>query len=130
MIIGSCLCGGVHYAIDGELGPVAVCHCGMCRKASGSAFAANASVARAAFHLTGEALVQRYESSPGHWRCFCRVCGSPLFGEVAGMPDHVRIRLGLLDDDPGVRPQYHWAVNFKAPWWRIADDLPQLELTS
>ena len=130
MITGSCLCGGVRYAIDGELGPVALCHCGMCRKASGSAFATNASVERRAFRLTGEALVERYESSPGHWRCFCRVCGSPVFGELAAMPDHVRIRLGLLDDDPGVRPGYHYAVDFKAPWWEIVDDLPRLELSA
>ena len=129
MIRGSCLCGGVRYEIDGELGPVALCHCAMCRKASGTAFATNASVARTAFRLTdGAALVARYESSPGHSRCFCRVCGAPVFGESAAMPDLVRLRLGLLDDDPGVRPGYHFAVNFKAPWWEIVDPLPRLDL--
>jgi hypothetical protein len=130
MMTGSCLCGGVKYTIDGELGPVALCHCQMCRKASGTAFATNASVARAAFQLVaGDSLVRRYESSPGKWRCFCAVCGSPLFGETIEMPDHVRIRLGLLEGDPGVRPAYHFAVNFKAPWWEIADGLPQLDLS-
>lgn len=126
---GSCLCGGVRYEVTGELGPIAICHCGMCRKASGSAFATNASVARQAFNLTGGSdLVQRYESSPGHWRCFCRQCGSPLFAEIATMPELVRLRLGLLNDDPGARPAYHWAVDFKAPWWEIRDDLPQHEM--
>jgi hypothetical protein len=101
----------------------------MCRKASGTAFATNASVDRAGFRLTrGAELVQRYESSPGHWRCFCRVCGSPVFGEMQDMPDLVRLRLGALDDDPGARPAYHWAVNVRAPWWTIHDGLPQLEL--
>jgi hypothetical protein len=130
MIRGSCLCGGVRYEVKGDIGPVALCHCGMCRKASGTAFAANASVARRDLSvLAGAELVQRYESSPGKWRCFCRVCGSPLFAEMAEMPEHVRLRLGLLDDDPGVRPAYHFAVNFKAPWWEIADDLPRLDLS-
>jgi hypothetical protein len=115
--------------LNGELGPVALCHCGMCRKASGTAFATNANVERRAFRLlAGAELVQRYESSPRKWRCFCRVCGSPLFGEAAEMPDQVRLRLGLLDDDPGVRPAYHFAVDFKAPWWEIADELPCLEM--
>ena len=129
MIRGTCLCGGVRFEIDGELGPVALCHCGMCRKATGTAFATNASVDRGAFRLlTGTDLVQRYESSPGKWRCFCRVCGSPVFAESEDMRDLVRIRLGLLDDDPGVRPSYHFAVNFKAPWWDITDELPRLDV--
>lgn len=124
---GSCLCGGVRYELDGELGPVALCHCGMCRKASGSAFAANASVARASFRVPqGAELVQRFESSPGNHRCFCRVCGSPLWKEMAIAPDQVRIRLGTLDDDPGTRPALHYAVDSKAPWYEIVDDLPKL----
>ena len=128
MLRGSCLCGGVRYEVTGELGPVALCHCGMCRKASGTAFASNASVERDAFRLTcGADLVQRYESSPGRWRCFCRMCGSPLFAEAREMPTLVRLRLGSFDDDPGVRPAYHWAVDFKAPWWTIRDELPRLE---
>jgi hypothetical protein len=44
------------------------------------------------------------------------------------MPDLVRLRLGTLDGDPGARPAYHWAVNFRATWWTIHDGLPQLEL--
>jgi hypothetical protein len=129
MTRGSCLCGGVRYELDGELGPIALCHCGMCRKASGTAFASNASISRHAFRLVaGAELVRQYESSAGSRRCFCGTCGSPIFSESAEMPDHVRLRLGLLDDDPGARPAYHFAVNFKAPWWTITDALPQLEL--
>jgi hypothetical protein len=116
MVTGSCLCGEIRFEVTAELGPIGLCHCGMCRKASGTAL------------THGADLVQRYESSPGHWRCFCRVCGSPVFGEMRDMPDLVRLRLGALDDDPGARPSYHWAVNFKAPWWTIHDGLPQLEL--
>jgi hypothetical protein len=130
MINGSCLCGGVRYQVDGELGPVALCHCGMCRKATGTAFATNASVERRGFKLVaGSDLIQRYESSPDNWRCFCRICGAPVFSESSNMPDYVRLRLGLLDDDPGVRPAYHFAVNFKAPWFEICDQLPRLDLT-
>jgi hypothetical protein len=53
------------------------------------------------------------------------VCGSPVFSEAREGPGLVRLRLGLFDGDPGVRPAYHWAVNFKAPWWTITDALPQ-----
>jgi hypothetical protein len=50
------------------------------------------------------------------------VCGSPVFGELRGHADARPLRLGLLDDDPASRPAYHWAVEFKAPWWTIRDD--------
>jgi hypothetical protein len=127
MLTGSCLCGGVRYEITGALGPVALCHCSMCRKASGSAFASNAGVAAADFHLVaGDDLVQGFESSPGKTRHFCRRCGSPLFARDPALPGQVRIRLGCLDGDPGVRPAFHWMVESKAPWFVIADALPQL----
>ncbi len=42
MLEGSCLCGGIRYRVTGKLGPAAYCHCKMCQRANGSAFAANA----------------------------------------------------------------------------------------
>ena len=39
---GSCLCGGVRYELTAELGPIEVCYCRMCRKASGGPLATNA----------------------------------------------------------------------------------------
>jgi len=35
--------------------------------------------------------------------------------------------MGTLDDDPGIRPQMHIFVGSKAPWFDIADELPQHE---
>jgi len=127
MPTGSCLCHGVRYEVTGPLGPVALCHCSMCRKATGSAFASNAAVAVADFRIVaGAELVASYESSPGKFRHFCRTCGAPLFSRDPKMPEHVRIRLGGLDDDPGVRPAFHYGVESKAPWFEITDPLPQL----
>jgi len=40
MIPGSCLCGGVRFAIAKAVGPFELCHCRRCRKSSGSAWAA------------------------------------------------------------------------------------------
>jgi hypothetical protein len=103
----------------------------MCRRTSGSAFAANASVASDEFRLVaGADLVQVYESSPGKFRHFCRVCGSPLFALDPKMPGQVRIRVGTVDGDPGTRPALHYAVESKAPWYEIADALPRVESMS
>ena len=130
-LTGGCLCGRVQYRIDGgaaAFGPVANCHCSMCRKAQGSAFGTNADVASANFHLLhGKDCIAEYESSPGKFRCFCRSCGSPLYSRRTERPGIVRVRFGTLNDDPGVRPSFHFAVDSKAPWWDLHDELPRLD---
>src|SRR6185369_9325542 len=95
---GSCLCRSVKYEIDGELGDFGYCHCTSCRKASGSAHAANAPIERAQFHLvSGADTLREFESSPGKVRAFCSRCGSPIYALLAESPDLMRIRLGSLD---------------------------------
>jgi hypothetical protein len=65
MYQGSCLCRNVRYQIIGELGEFGYCHCTSCRKASGSAHAANAPVVRDQFQLLGGAdTLREFESSP------------------------------------------------------------------
>src|SRR5438094_273119 len=48
-LTGGCLCGAVRYEIEGKLRHITHCHCGMCRKAHGAAFATYASLARRRF---------------------------------------------------------------------------------
>jgi hypothetical protein len=128
VVTGGCLCGGIRFLVDGPFGPVANCHCSMCRRAQGCAFATNASVDRAHFRLLqGAELITEYESSPGKMRCFCRVCGSPMYSHRLAAPNEVRLRFGTFDVDPGVRPGLHYAVESKAPWHEITDALPRIE---
>ena len=37
----------------------------------------------------------------------------------------IRVLAGTLDGDPGIRPQRHIFVDFKAPWFEITDSLGQ-----
>lgn len=126
MLKGSCLCGGIRYEIDAELEAVSNCHCGQCRKASGAAFASNASVPAGSFRfVAGAELLKEWESSPGKRRCFCGRCGSPLLKRNEAQPQTIRLRLGTLDTDPHIKPSKHIYVASKAPWFEITDDLPQ-----
>lgn len=123
---GSCLCGGVRYELDAALSEIGMCHCAMCRKASGTAFAANAPVPEEKFRLlSGAGLLQEYQSSPGKLRVFCARCGSPVYGKSANKPGVLRLRLGSLDTAAGRRPDFHFMTQFKADWHEIGDDLPQ-----
>jgi hypothetical protein len=135
-IHGSCLCGGVKFEITGPLLRPLNCHCSLCRKQQGAAFRSRARVRRADFKwLQGEELVTYYEATPGYRRGFCRVCGAPIVNRAephsslaASNPQTLAefgIALGVLDDDPGVRPESHVFVANKAPWFEITDDLPQ-----
>jgi Glutathione-dependent formaldehyde-activating enzyme len=64
MLAGSCLCGGVKYRATGPVLSLARCHCVQCRKASGTEFASNGSVAAAGFELVcGQELLRRYDKS-------------------------------------------------------------------
>ena len=117
---GSCLCGGVAFRIAGELQAIQLCHCGQCRKANGSAFAANVPVARSAFELhSGAELLTEYESSPGKVRAFCRRCGSPIYSRRDALPETLRLRVGLVDEPVASRPVAHFCVASKAGWWDI-----------
>src|SRR3990172_12198010 len=87
VLTGRCACGALRYQIDAA--PLAMyhCHCGQCRRASGSAFATNILVKSESFELTaGEAALASFESSPGKRRYFCSRCGSPIFSESAATP--------------------------------------------
>lgn len=124
---GSCLCGTVRYEVDGPMGRVGHCHCTMCRKQHGAAFATYGRVATADLRWTGEEALVRYASSPEVQRWFCGRCGSSLVWARPAHPDTVELALGTLDDDPGVRPELHLFVADKAPWDTITDGLPAFD---
>jgi len=123
---GSCLCGAVKYELDAELGDFGYCHCRACQKASGSAHAANAPIARCHFRLLqGEKSLTEFESSPGKFRSFCSACGSPIYAYLTALADVLRIRLGSLDSIFTKQPRAHTWVSERAEWAPIDDPLPQ-----
>jgi hypothetical protein len=126
MLRGSCLCGDVAFEIDGPAASLSHCHCGMCRKTHGTAFASFIAVADASFRWArGQDKVRSHESSPGNERPFCPRCGSAVPGAA-----HAGVRYvpaGLLDDDPRIAPSAHIFAGSKAPWHEIADDVPRFD---
>jgi len=124
---GNCLCQRIRFEVRGSLGPLRFCHCTECRRATGSAFSANAGVAAEDFEiLEGRELIAEYELTPGTFRAFCSNCGAPVYARLEHEPDSLRIRLGTLNDAPEIRPEAHVWVSEQAPWFEISDALPQL----
>jgi hypothetical protein len=125
VVSGQCLCGAVGYRIEGEIIASWLCHCSKCRRANGSAFQAGAVCARRDLRwLRGEGAISEYRAPSGYRRRFCTTCGSPVPLLVEGT-DYAWLPMGALDGDPRARPLHHIFVGSKAPWFTIADGLPQ-----
>lgn len=125
-IKGSCQCRAVSYEVTGAFSAVGHCHCSICRKSHGAAFATWGMVDPNEFQWTsGVESISAYSSAPGRERLFCKICGSPLVATHGGKVTEVV--LGTVDGDPGVRPSEHIFVGSKAAWYEITDALPQFE---
>lgn len=101
------------------------CHCSICRKIHGSLFATYLEATELAI-TGGQDLVQIYKSSQGFHRCFCKQCGSVLPEKATSEDDVFYVPAGLLDDDPGIRPEAHIFTESKSDAYTIHDNLPQL----
>ncbi|HEY3759858.1 MAG TPA: GFA family protein [Solirubrobacteraceae bacterium] len=120
---GGCLCGAVRYEISAPAVSASYCHCTHCQRRTGTGSSANLRVPRAGFRLlSGSEQLRAYQPPTGIPKLFCSECGSALFSGDPFHDEHVRIRLGTLDADPGIRPQYRQFVDSAAPWESIPDD--------
>lgn len=123
-VTGGCLCGGVRFELSEPATDAGYCHCTRCQKRTGSAASVQARIDSRTFHLLqGEELVQCWRPPGGGFdKCFCRECGAHLFSHSPDDPQHMSIRLGAFDGDPGVRPSWRAFVAYAAPWEPVPDD--------
>jgi hypothetical protein len=125
-LTGQCFCGAVAYTVADEFAYAANCHCGNCRRTTGSAFKPFAGIAREKLSFArGEAELLIHGDAQGN-DTHCGRCGSLLYS-VVREGAYVHVALGTLVDAPSIRPTHHIFVGSKAPWFTITDDLPQFE---
>jgi hypothetical protein len=118
LVLGSCLCGTVRYEARLPFGKFVQCHCSRCRKATGSAFAANAYVAPEAFRWTqGETSVVRFDlpEARSFSTSFCGQCGSPV-PHSTRTGREIIIPAGSLDGDPQAKPSTNLHLESRAAW--------------
>lgn len=78
--------------------------------------------------LSGEGSVSSYEAPllngpPSYHSFFCTGCASPL--PPPKLTGRFEVPAGVLDDDPGIRPDKHIYTELSAPWDNLKDDLPR-----
>lgn len=121
---GQCLCGSVTYVVADEFDYALNCHCSQCRRATGSAFKPFGGVPIEKLRIVdGEERTMTFGDEGAH-DVHCRRCGSLLYSVVRD-GRYAHVTLGTLVDPPSIRPTKHIFVGSKAPWFEIADDLPQ-----
>lgn len=115
---GSCLCGKVRYAFEGDPLLVAVCHCRHCQRQSGSAFSLVLAVSDAAYTQQGEtrAFADKGESGQAVLRHFCENCGSPIVSIAEAIPGLTLIKGGSLDNPGRWTPSLEAYCESSLPW--------------
>lgn len=123
---GSCLCGVVRFQFKGPATAFRYCHCERCRKATGSAHAANLFVPEAQFAWhAGEERVTRYDLPEARrfavW--FCSECGTRVPHKIRDRGDYL-VPAGAVDGALGMRPDaaIFWAS--RADWYVAPGELP------
>lgn len=129
-LTGGCLCGGVRYRYDGDVGAAGYCHCVDCRKVSGSAFGVSVRVEAAGFRVVAgvpKSFTKIGDSGRSVTRFFCPDCGSPLYTLPPLHPDTVFIKAGSLDDPSVVEPQRQAWTRSRVSWADIPPGIPAYE---
>ncbi len=123
---GRCLCGGVQYEVTGKPLRFYHCHCGRCRKSSGTGHASNLLMTphTGITWTQGESLLKSYKvpDAERFFNCFCSECGSPM-PRVIPQLHAVLIPAGSLDSPSPLPAQARIFWDSRAEW-SCSDDLP------
>lgn len=128
-IVGSCLCGDVGFEMSGDLSRVVHCHCSLCRRSRGTAFASTLFTTPERFRWTrGKDRIRAYRLPPPrtYEADFCGRCGSLVPTVV---PDFglTLLPAGAIDTPLRPLPAVHIYVGSKASWYDITDSAPRFE---
>jgi hypothetical protein len=130
LITGGCLCGAVKYSTEAQpdLDRTLVCHCMICQRHVGSAFATYMFFPAGSVAVTGT--LKTYTEPGGTTRepihrRFCPNCGTPIILQREGTP-RMLIAAGTLDDTSIVRPAINLFCASAQKWVPITPDTRNL----
>ena len=123
-LTGKCACGKVSFEVNQPLIGAAYCYCKRCQRRTGTGVSVTGLTQPGSFTITeGVESVHGYEPGDGGFdKYFCEECGGHLYTSHPENPDILAIRMGALDQDPGIRPLAHQFTDYAAPWFPVPDD--------
>lgn len=120
---GGCQCGAVRYAFYAPLENPHACHCRMCQRAVGGAFALLAGGKKENFAWT-KGKPAFFASSNVAKRGYCRDCGTPLSFAYDMPKARTYVTIGSLDDAEAAAIIIQYGVESRLGWVRFCEDAP------
>ncbi|MEW9855392.1 GFA family protein [Novosphingobium sp. M1R2S20] len=119
---GGCQCGHVRYTAQVTPEKAYLCHCKMCRKATGGVSIAfiNAPKDQVIWHREPD----WYQSSPIGRRPFCSRCGTPLGFDFVEGGANIDLTVGSFDDPSPFKPELNYAIESMLDAWTDVRHLP------
>lgn len=108
---GGCQCGAVRFTIAAGPADFGLCHCRMCQRATGNAFAPLFQVPTDRVTWQGEP--REWASSNVAWRGFCPTCGTPLYYRDA---EGIEIMAGCFSPEFRPEPLFETGAESRLPW--------------
>lgn len=121
-LTGRCNCGAVTFEITAPPRGATYCHCTRCQRRTGAASSAQILVEPGSVRiLSGQEEVRGWAPPDGMTKEFCGLCGSHLWSRPPG-GEPAGVRMGVLDEDPGIRPTMRAWTSSAVAWEPIPDD--------
>lgn len=137
----SCNCGQLNVTYVGsDPERISLCHCNLCQKQSGAAFAIQARFPREQVTIEGKSTVWKisakeaqslpYENcaSLGATFHFCPTCGSTVYYTSDADAARIGIKIGTFTDPTFPPPKISGFEAYGHPWAMKAEDLPMVRL--
>jgi len=120
----TCCCGKCSIEVEGEPTLNAICHCGSCKKRTGSAFGWSAYFADGqVLRQAGEFKIYAISLPSPAQRSFCANCGSTLFWKAGILPEHVGIAAGCFADKPLDPPSVTSSNHGQCAWVTLPETM-------
>lgn len=126
---GTCLCGRINVAIDGDPIRMAQCHCRDCQQSSGTGHMSLVFIAEDNVDIKGDASAYAVTTDSGntYTRHFCAKCGSRVFGRNTFRPGVIAIPVGIFEDRSWFNPQAVVYCRNRDAWDTTSKDVPNFD---
>ncbi len=129
-VTGHCFCEHIKYTATIDESLVAICHCTICQRNSGTAFGVVVNIVNDSFKLlSGE--LKSYESyaDSGNLRSrtFCAECGTRIYAVTVGEgSSFMGLRVGTCDQRDQLTPNIQMWCRSALPW-AVIEGIPKLD---
>lgn len=126
---GGCLCGAVRYSYSARPMALNACHCGHCKKLSGSDYIKMLIGEREHLASTGETVTYRKRAESGREIDIhrCAQCGTRMWHSPLAAPQFVFVCAGTLDDTTWTIPTSHIWIELAGKGVALAKDAVWIE---